>query len=254
MTTQPTTFFRAFPAAIERTGARQLTGRLVPYGVVADVLDELPSGEVDIYKEGFRFAAFGPQANTRERGIVAKIGLIHAHDGGLGFLGTFTGLREQPDGLYGDVAVLRSKADDVEDLLGSGVDELSVEFRLPRAGHTEVDSDGVRWRTRAHLDRVALEPKGAYRSARVLAYRKEVDEAQAAEAEANAAQAAQAAEAERAEAAMAAEARRAEAEVEAAAERRRKFNELAGRLDGDLARQRELVAKYGFTQPGGNWT
>lgn len=246
MTTQPT-FLRAFPSEIERTGPRQLTGRLVPYGVVADVLDERPGGEPDIYKEAFRSGAFGPQANIRERGVLAKIGLIHSHEGGLGFLGTFTGLREAPDGLYGDVSVLRSKADDVEDLLAAGINELSIEFRLPhRVRNTEVDADGVRWRTRAHLDRVALEAKGAYRAAQVLAYRAEVDEVQREEAEAAAAKNAQ-------DAALAAEARKAEAEVEAAAERRRRFNELAGRLDTDLQRQGELVKQYGFTQPGGNW-
>jgi HK97 family phage prohead protease len=226
-------FLRAFPSQIERTGPRQLTGRLVPYGVVADVADQKPDGEFDVYREGFRAGAFGPQANIREKGVLNKISLIHRHDGGLGFLGPFTALREEPDGLYGDAAILRSKASDVEDLLEAGVAELSVEFRLPKANHTEVDGDGVRWRVRAHLDQVALEPKGAYRSAEVLAYRAALDEDQ------------KAAEEERA---------KREAEAATAAERRQRWNDLAGRLEREQERQDQLVRDYGITQPGGYGT
>lgn len=235
------TFLRAFPSPqIERIGPRQLTGRLVPYNTPADVLDELPNGQVDVYREGFRPGAFGPQANANDKGVLAKIGLIHRHDGGLGFLGPFTALREQPDGLYGDVAILRSKADDVEDLLAAGVEELSVEFRLPRRDHTEVDGEGVRWRNRAHLDQVALEPRGAYRTAQVLAYRAEIDEQAAAEAAEEAAREV-----------VRAGAERADADAEAALERRRRWDELTGRLDSELERQRQYVRTYGITQPGG---
>jgi HK97 family phage prohead protease len=223
---------RAFPSEISRSGPRQLTGRLVPYDSVADVLDELPDGKLDVYQEGFRAGAFGAQAQSDEPRAFAKISLVHRHEGGLGFLGPFTALREQADGLYGDVAVLRSKADDVEDLLAAGVNELSVEFRVPRAQYTHVDDAGVRWRTRAHLDQVALEPKGAYGNAQVLAYRAEVD-------------------AEKAEAEAAAEAQRqqAEADVEAAAHRRDQFRKLTSRLDSDLARQADYMKTYGLTVP-----
>jgi HK97 family phage prohead protease len=238
------TYLRAFPSAIERTGPRQLTGRVVPYDVAADVLDELPDGRLDVYREGFRPGAFGPQVNSREKGVLAKIGLIHRHDGGLGFLGPFTGLREQPDGLYGDVAVLRSKADDVEDLLAAGIEELSVEFRLPPKNHTDVDGDGVRWRTRAHLDQVALEPKGAYRTAQVLAYRAGLDEEQRERAEADAARLAT-------EQAEATERARVEAEAQVAIERRDRWNQLTGRHDELEARQAQYVRDYGITQPGG---
>lgn len=238
------TFLRAFPTQIERTGPRQLTGRLLPYNVPTEVIDELPDGRFDLYFEGFRPGAFGPQVHTREKGVLSKIGFIHRHDGGLGYLGPFTALREADDGLYGDVAVLRSKADDVEDLLNQGIDELSVEFRLPPKNHTDIDSDGVRWRTRAHLDQVALEPHGAYRSAQVLAYRAEVDEQQRERAEAEAARQAE-------EQAEAEAARLAEAEAQAVLERREKWDQLTGRLDGELERQAQYVRDYGITQPGG---
>lgn len=212
------TFQRAFPAQIERTGPRQLTGRLVPYDEPTDVLDVLPDG-VDIYREGFRYGAFAPQANTTEKGVLTRIGLVHRHEGGLGYLGNFTALREERDGLYGDVAILRSKAGDVEDLLDAGVRELSIEFHPPGAGHTEVDEAGIRWRTRAHLHRVALEPQGAYSSAQVLAFRAEVDH------------------------------RQVEHAGDELAARRRRWDELTGRLPALEARQAEMVRQYGITRP-----
>ena len=237
MSEQPT-FFRAFPASIEQTGPRQLTGRLVPYDRPTDVLDVLPTGKYDIYREGFRPGAFAAQANNPERGVLSKIGLIHSHEGGLGYLGPFVGLREEDDGLYGEVNILRSRANDVEDLLAGGIQELSVEFRLPRTNHTAVDDDGVRWRTRAHLDQVALEPKGAYSTARVLAYRKEVDEQLATDAEE-----------ETLRAALAAEAAQNEERAAAAIERKRKFDELVARYEPARQRQGELVDRYGFAIP-----
>lgn len=234
MSEQPT-FFRAFPASIEQTGPRQLSGRLVPYDMPTDVLDVLPDGKYDLYREGFRSGAFAAQANNPERGVLSKIGLIHTHEGGLGYLGPFVGLREEADGLYGEVNILRSRANDVEDLLADGIQELSVEFRLPRTNHTTVDDQGVRWRTRAHLDQVALEPKGAYSTARVLAYRAEVDEQRAADVEEATLRAA-----------LAEEAAAAEAQVAEATERRRKFDELSARYDTEKQRQAELVKRYGF--------
>jgi HK97 family phage prohead protease len=244
-------FFRAVPAQIERTGPRQLTGLLMPYDVVAQVLDELPDGQIDAYQEGFRRGAFAPQANAKGKGIINKINLVHRHGpDGLGYLGPFTALREEADGLYGDARILPTLAENVGALLEEGVDELSVEFRLPRAEHT-VEVDGVRWRTRAHLDQVALEPKGAYTTARVLQYRSEMDDAQ----QERAAKQAEEAEAQQAAAAAAAaqvaEAERLEREAEEAAERRREWEALTGRLDAERDKQQQLVREYGVTRPGG---
>ncbi len=221
---------RAFPTDIERTGPRQLTGRLVPYDEPTEVLDILPDGEPDLYTEGIRPGAFAAQANAGEKRFVAKIGLIHRHEGGLGFLGPFRELREEPDGLYGDATILRSKENDVEDLLAEGIDGLSVEFRVPKANGTEIGADGIRWRTRAHLDQVALEPVGAYERAQVLAYRAAVDE-------------------ETSKAAAEAEAEAERARTEAA--RKARWDEMSARLDVEKQRQAELVREYGFTQPGG---
>jgi HK97 family phage prohead protease len=205
-----------------------LTGRLVPYNQVTDVADLLPDGTHDVYREGFRPMAFNTQATSTEKGVIARIGLAHRHDSGLGYLGPFASLREDEDGLYGDVSILRSKADDVEDLLANGVNELSIEFRVPQVNGTEVDDDGIRWRVKAHLDGVALEPKGAYDQAQVLAYRAAADEQAAAEAAADELR------------------RKAEAEAEAIVERRLRFNELSRRADDVVERQKELAAQFGY--------
>jgi HK97 family phage prohead protease len=253
----PAIFIRAFPLAIERREPRRLTGRLVPYGVVANVADPTDDpGRFDIYKEGFRPGAFERQLSALTAGDkINQIKLVHTHEGGLGILGSFTELREAADGLYGDVRIYTSKVPDVTDLLETGDDELSVEFRLHRDNHTAIDDAGVRWRTSVHLDRVALEPKGAYSGARVLAFRNEMDATlreQAAEEAAAEAERKEHAEAEAAAAAAAAEEKqRAEVEAEAAAERHRRWEEMRDRFDGDLAKQQQLVRDYGITQPGG---
>jgi HK97 family phage prohead protease len=244
--------YRAIPTEIHMraeplpSGGRQLSGRLVPYNTVATVLDVLPDGQQDIYREGFRPGAFDGQVRNGgvNRTILAKIGLIHKHDGGLGYLGPFVALRDAADGLWGDVNILPSKGDDVASLITNGVQELSIEFRLPRGDNTAVDDDGVRWRTKAHLDQVALEAKGAYSTAQVLAYRQEVDDAEREQAEL--------------EAEMT---KKAELEAEAQAEleanlaestaRRAAWDEMTARLDTLRARQDELVRKYGVTKPGG---
>lgn len=205
---------------------RMLTGRIVPYGEVADVVDYV-DGRPDLYREGFRSGAFAPQLKAGVKR--SKIGLVHKHDGsGLGFLGPFEDLRESGDGLWGDVRILPSRVDDVDALLKAGVDELSVEFRLARTDdHTSIDDTGVRWRCHAHLDGVALEPTGAYRSAQVLQFRQAADEQNRKQAETEAAEAAD-------KAAEAAETKAREAADADAAERvtrRKRFDQLAGRYD-----------------------
>jgi HK97 family phage prohead protease len=231
-----------FPTEMKAEG-RLLTGRLVPYNVVANVADELPDGRLDIYKEGFRPGAFGPQVNTREKGVFTKIKLRHCHDdSGLGFLGPFVSLREQADGLWGDVAVLKSKAGDVQDLLDAGVNELSIEFAVSkRAESTAVDDVGVRWRTMAHLMGVALEAKGAYSEAQVMAFRSERDAAEVEDAERRTVEQAEAEEADRLAKEAAAE----------QADRRARFDAVCARLDGDMETQRRYVREFGIVQPGG---
>jgi HK97 family phage prohead protease len=248
-------FIRAYPTTLEIADKRTLSGRLVPYNEPANVLDELPGGKRDIYQEGFRPGAFAPQANSTNQGVIAKIGFVHTHVGGLGYMGTFTGLKERADGLYGNVRVMPTKAADLEALLESGVRELSVEFHLPRGSNTEVDAAGIRWRTHAHLVQVALEAKGAYSSAQVLAFRSEMEQEDKEQAEAEAAAEAERKATEEAESADEATKReeheRAEREAEERETRRRLWDELSSRVDSDVMKQEQLVREFGITKPGG---
>ena len=241
----PDVLIRAFPTELQRVGPRNLTGRLVPYNVAADVVD-MVGGKPEVYREGFRPGAFSRQSGSSEPGVTRRIRLIHSHADGLGYLGPFTALREESDGLWGDAEVLRSRANDVEDLLAAGVRELSVEFRLAGASHTQVAEDGTRWRTHAHLDAVALEPKGAYTGAEVMAFRAEMDELAAEAARLRAAEQDQMSAEQRA---VEEQARAAQAAQAEAAARRAAWDELAGRLDTEKSRQQELVRTYGLMVP-----
>jgi len=234
-----TIYVRAFPTILEQRSRRELLGRFVPFNTPTQVADPLPSGRFDIYHEGFRRGAFAAQAMSAEPGTLRRIGLVHTHEGGLGYLGPVVRLREEDDGLWGDVAVLRSKADDVEDLIAAGIDKLSVEFRLPAMAANTVVENGVRWRTRAHLDLVALEPKGAYAGAHVAAFRADIDELAREEAEAQAAEEAAAQQAADAAA-------NAKAAEQAAAERRRRWDELTSRTAAEEARSAEYRQRYGI--------
>lgn len=251
------TFMRAVPAGpIEQKplsdGRRMLTGRLVPYDVIADVADPKPSGGFDIYQEGFHRGAFDGQVinGANNKGVLSRIGLIHRHEGGLGYLGPFVGLREADDGLYGDIMVLPTKANDVAALLEAGVNELSIEFRLRHGDNTFIDAHGVRWRTKAHLDQVALEPKGAYSGAQVLALRAEQDELEKQKREAEAAEVEKDQEREAAEAAAAEVRENAEKEAAAALERRRAFQEMADKLEAARDKQKQYEKDYyGYAKP-----
>jgi HK97 family phage prohead protease len=245
MKLDPLTHVRAFDLdAVESFEPKsgRLLGRVVPYNTTAHVLDRLPNGTVDIYVEGFRPGAFDRQvrAAATERGAARRIHIAHAHEGGLGYLGHGTALVDKPEGLWADFQILRSQRGNVEDLLGDGIEALSIEYRAYPNG-TDIDGDGVRWRTAAHLDAVALEPVGAYTDARVLAYRAEIDELAAADvAEAAASEAARAAEAEAAARAAAEQA----ADEAAEAERRRRLDDVAAWADQARQQQAELEARY----------
>jgi HK97 family phage prohead protease len=210
------------------------------------VADPTDNGKHDVYREGFRRGAFDGQVLTggKNKGVFTRIGLIHKHEGGLGYLGPFTHLREGADGLYGTASIVSSKSTDVADLLDDGIDELSIEFRLRGAESTIVDSDGVRWRTSVHLDQVALEPKGAYSTAQVLQYRAEMDALEREELEAKEAE-----DAKR----LAEESQTKQLEDEAAAvlARRAAWDEMTARIDRDVLNQRELERTYGVMQQRG---
>lgn len=222
----------------------QLFGRLVPFDVAAQVADVLPSGKLDVYEEGFRAGAFGRQVRSVEPGVLKRIAFwhTHAHSDGAGYFGPARTLEEREDGLYGEFRILPSKRDDLAALMSEGINDLSIEFKELRGG-TEVDDDGVRWRTSVHLGGVALDATGAYPGAEVLSYRSMHDliEAHASEAAAERARVENEARvAEEAAATRAAE----EAALEASAEKLRRMRELDDWLSAERARQVELAARY----------
>ena len=220
---------RTFAAELDFTEGR-LFGRLVPFDVSMPVADELPSGGLDTYLEGFRPGAFLRQVASTEPGVLRRVGLKHDHVGGLGYLGPLVEAEERSDGLYGEFRVLPSRRHDVAELVGLGVGELSIEF-VERKDGTEVDAAGIRWRTDVRLGDVALLPQGAYGAAgaKVLAMR-DLDEVIAEKAEE------ERLERERVEAEQAEQAEH---------ERRRQLiAELDEFLDGAKARQLELAERF----------
>jgi phage head maturation protease len=84
-------------------------------------------------------------------------------------------MRNDDGGLMVDFRIFDESAGKVETLLEVGVADLSVGFSPARTG-TEIDDAGVRWRTKALLRHVSLEPVGAYADAKVLAFRGDPDD------------------------------------------------------------------------------
>lgn len=225
---------RAFADAELDMKDGRLTGRLVPYDRSTLVMDQLPNGKVDIYDEGFRRGAFD-RLLVDPKGNAGRIEFKHRHDGGLGYLGPGVDLEQQDDGMYATFQIVRTRRDDVADLLAAGHRGLSIEFR-ERAGGT-VEEDGVRWRTDVLLTGVALEWRGAYSEAEVVAVRSEIEAEHADE------QAAAEAARERAEAEEAAAAE-VEATLAAAAELARKSADVAAWVAEQERLQAELAAKF----------
>lgn len=152
---------------------RHLVGLFVPFDRPAAVVDK---GQA--YREGFRRGAFGHYTDPKP-GQLQAITFRHTHEGGIGHLGHLVGLAERADGLYGEVSVLRDRKPTVEDLLEDGVSALSVGFYAVRSAQ----EDDVVWRTDVRLHHVALEARGAYPEAKVLALRAEADDTAAHQAE-----------------------------------------------------------------------
>jgi hypothetical protein len=233
---------RTVPVELELSEG-QLFGRLVPYGVVAQVADLTPSGDLDIYDEGFRKGAFARQAASTEPGVLRRVALRYEHDNPLRE-GVLISLEERDDGAYGEFMILPSYRNNWRALYDAGINELSVEFRERKEIGTSIEDD-VRWRVDAQLVGTALVAQGAYGAvgAEVLSMRS-LDEILAEQrAEREAAKERAAAEAEAAAAEVAA-AEAAAAEEAAAEERRRALAEVEAFLAEARGRQAELAERY----------
>jgi HK97 family phage prohead protease len=175
--TQPLLVRRFTAEHVTQTDGRTLTGRVVPYDTTADVVDMLPDGGFDAYREGFRNTAFVHEMDGPHR-----VRLVDGHhpDGTHGpDLAVGAAMRNLDDGLEMDFRMLTEHdAEKTRTLLDVGVAGLSVGFK-PCRGGTTIDPDGTRWRTKALLLHVSLEAAGAYPDAQVLALRGDDLEAKA---------------------------------------------------------------------------
>jgi len=125
-------------------------------------------GEGDAYKEGFKRGAFDLQFDTFPDSV-HSVALRPEH-GSSEYFGTTRQLANSDAGLHGIVQILPSRVDDVRAMVDAGVKHMSIEFK-PLQRSPRVGQDGVRWRTAAFLEAVALVATPSYADAKVLALR-----------------------------------------------------------------------------------
>ncbi|MGV7258236.1 HK97 family phage prohead protease [Mycobacterium kansasii] len=149
-------------AQLESGTGRQLYGRAVPYGEVAEIADY--AGQ---YKEKFAYGSFA--RSIEQRG--SKIRLLTGHDHRRLPVGRATELREQPDGLYASFEVAPTQAgDELLTLVRDGyVSAFSIGF-TPIAERWEGD---VLVRTEASLREVSVVNEPAYAGAAIQGVRSE---------------------------------------------------------------------------------
>ncbi len=166
---------RAAPLELvdEEGDGRTLTGRVVPYNVVASVADP-PTYQP--YLESFAPGAFRSQLSAANR---IDVLLNYEHRQGISdIVGRGVSLDERPDGLYGTFRMLsHADGDKALELYHAGVLRgLSTEFAVRKSKTV----DGVVQRTDARIGNVALcrefgsgfaGPKASYPGAEVLAVR-----------------------------------------------------------------------------------
>lgn len=177
MSEETLTLHREVSVEIAEGDGRTLVSRLVPFNEVATVSDN--GGPP--YQEMFVRGAFSRQRSAAHR-IKAFLNFRHGQSMS-DQIGFAKSVEEREDGLHGELRVLEgSDGDKALQLVREGMlDGLSIEFRVPPGGSRVVN--GVVQRVRAHLDGVALVPRGAYAGAQVLAMREleEADEIEAQE-------------------------------------------------------------------------
>lgn len=170
------TFERITPLELADQGdGRTLIGRVVPYGVVADVADP---PNFTPYKESFAPGAFRAQLSAANR---IDVLLNYEHRQGISdIVGRGVSLEDKPDGLYGTFRMLtHADGDKALELYHAGVLRgMSTEFSARKSRTV----DGVVERVDARIGNVALcrefgsgyaGPKAAYQGAEVLAVRTE---------------------------------------------------------------------------------
>jgi HK97 family phage prohead protease len=167
--------YRSFTGPIEQTDAHTLTGRIVPWGQEAVVIEPDETGERLVrYSEQWERGAFDTQLKAENQGIVRKIALRDEHAEGLGKIGWALALHDRDDGMWGTFRVREAAMADVSQMYEDGIDGLSVGFHPLRGGtrvQVRAQGDELRVRSRAYIDHVALVATPTWAGARVLALR-----------------------------------------------------------------------------------
>lgn len=159
------TLRRTFEVDLEAVDGRDVYGRVVPYGVTAEVADDTPAG-VRVYREQFELGAFSRAGKAPNR-----VRFTHEHGETLpDQIGHATELLERADGLYGTFRVTDGPfGDHALQLVRDGdLTGLSV---LARTLGESKRRGGVVIRTACHLIAVGLTGRPTYAGAEVLAVR-----------------------------------------------------------------------------------
>jgi HK97 family phage prohead protease len=160
---------RRFEPELELGDGRTIVGRLVPYGVSAEVADRLPDGSYGpIYREQHAAGSYARSARGAHRYL-----LDYEHERGLmNKIGRAVELDDRPDGLYGTFRAFDGAVGDqgLELIRSGAATGLSVQARIPPRSSRTL-ADGTVERTRAILESVALTSEPAYVGAGVLAVR-----------------------------------------------------------------------------------
>ena len=159
---------RSFATDLEATDERTVTGLVVPYDAVAEIVEMRPDGPI-AYRERFVRGAF--ERATRP-GNAGRVALVYSHDETLpNRLGYGTEFRETDEGLFGTFRLDESTAAKARDVLTTSHSGLSVSFLslLPKA-LTERPGALVT-RAAAHLQHVAAVSSPAYAGAVITSIR-----------------------------------------------------------------------------------
>lgn len=157
---------RTYEPQLERIDKRTVGVTIVPYNERAEMFDVLDDGSIDHYWEAMAPEVFAAQTRSTDVGTLRRISFVDEHEGGIGKLGYVLAARELPTHLESEMRVLRSREADLDEMIEDGIDKISVRF-LPLRGGTREEPDGLRVRTRAHIEHVALVAEGAYAGAAV---------------------------------------------------------------------------------------
>jgi len=165
----PVTIVRSYTSELTLEG-RTVEGVVVPYGVEAEVADDL--GPTPVYRETFTPTSFAGQLQgiAAGRASFMNIGFTLDHRDDLDrYIGCMTDAESSAAGLVARFTLRhRDNLDLVRSMLAESHTGLSVQAIIRRS---KVRADGVVERLQAHLVNVAAVPMPAYAGAGITAMR-----------------------------------------------------------------------------------